>query len=232
MKISSSTPTRREPTAPDAGALGAPAGRAHAPARRSTRSSARSTCSPRARRCASRSSRAGRTRWSSTGRPGSGKTTLARIVARPRRTPRSRSSAPSRPGAPRCARCSSAPEHRRRPAEPTVFFLDEIHRFNKAQQDALLPAVEEGLVTLIGATTENPYFEVNSALLSRCQVYELRPLLAGDVEVARCAARVERGDRRARPTRTRSPSWPRAPAATRARRWPRSSSPSHTATAA
>ena len=49
----------------------------------------------------------------------------------------------------------------------TVFFLDEIHRFNKAQQDALLPAVEEGLVTLIGATTENPYFEVNSALLSR-----------------------------------------------------------------
>ena len=49
----------------------------------------------------------------------------------------------------------------------TVFFLDEIHRFNKAQQDALLTAVEEGLVTLIGATTENPYFEVNSALLSR-----------------------------------------------------------------
>jgi putative ATPase len=58
----------------------------------------------------------------------------------------------------------------------TVLFLDEIHRFNKAQQDALLPAVEEGLLTLIGATTENPYFEVNSALLSRCQIYELRPL--------------------------------------------------------
>ena len=52
----------------------------------------------------------------------------------------------------------------------TIFFLDEIHRFNKAQQDALLPAVEEGLVTLIGATTENPYFEVNSALLSRARV--------------------------------------------------------------
>ena len=50
----------------------------------------------------------------------------------------------------------------------TILFLDEIHRFNKAQQDALLPAVEEGLVTLIGATTENPYFEVNSALLSAC----------------------------------------------------------------
>ena len=58
----------------------------------------------------------------------------------------------------------------------TILFLDEIHRFNKAQQDALLPAVEEGLVTLIGATTENPYFEVNSALLSRCQVVELEAL--------------------------------------------------------
>jgi putative ATPase len=58
----------------------------------------------------------------------------------------------------------------------TILFLDEIHRFNKAQQDALLPAVESGLVTLIGATTENPYFEVNAALLSRTQVYELQPL--------------------------------------------------------
>ena len=66
--------------------------------------------------------------------------------------------------------------------EPTVFFLDEIHRFNKAQQDALLPAVEEGLVTLIGATTENPYFEVNSALLSRTQVYELHELTAEEIE--------------------------------------------------
>ena len=61
----------------------------------------------------------------------------------------------------------------------TILFLDEIHRFNKAQQDALLPAVEEGLVTLIGATTENPYFELNSALLSRMQVYELEPLSRG-----------------------------------------------------
>jgi putative ATPase len=73
--------------------------------------------------------------------------------------------------------------------------LDEIHRFNKAQQDALLPAVEEGLLTLIGATTENPYFEVNSALLSRCQVYELRPLEAGQVEalLRRALADPERG---------------------------------------
>ena len=101
----------------------------------------------------------------------------------PRPTPPWRSSAPSRPGAPEVRKVLERAQHRRQLAEPTVFFLDEIHRFNKAQQDALLPAVEEGLVTLIGATTENPYFEVNSALLSRCQVYELRPLLASDIEV-------------------------------------------------
>ncbi len=58
----------------------------------------------------------------------------------------------------------------------TVLFIDEIHRFNKAQQDALLPHVEDGVVTLIGATTENPYFEVNSALLSRLRVFRLEPL--------------------------------------------------------
>ena len=71
----------------------------------------------------------------------------------------------------------------------TILFLDEIHRFNKAQQDALLPAVEEGLLTLIGATTENPYFEVNSALLSRCAVYELEPLSQDDLRRSSAAAR-------------------------------------------
>jgi putative ATPase len=65
----------------------------------------------------------------------------------------------------------------------TILFLDEIHRFNKAQQDALLPAVETGLLVLIGATTENPYFEVNSALLSRAQIYELEPLSVEDLAV-------------------------------------------------
>src|SRR5437763_11132194 len=65
----------------------------------------------------------------------------------------------------------------------TILFLDEIHRFNKAQQDALLPGVEEGVITLIGATTENPYFEVNSALLSRTQVYELEPLSVEELKV-------------------------------------------------
>ena len=78
-----------------------------------------------------------------------------------------------------------------RPARRTVLFLDEIHRFNKAQQDALLPAVEDGLVTLIGATTENPYFEVNSALLSRTRVYELgarAPRRCGAAATARSAS--------------------------------------------
>ena len=72
----------------------------------------------------------------------------------------------------------------------TILFLDEIHRFNKAQQDALLPGVEEGLLTLIGATTENPYFELNSALLSRTQIYELEPL---DRRAARRGRRARRG---------------------------------------
>ena len=75
----------------------------------------------------------------------------------------------------------------------TVLFLDEIHRFNKAQQDALLPAVEDGLLVLIGATTENPYYEVNSALLSRTQVYELQLLQAEDVR-ALLARALERED--------------------------------------
>jgi putative ATPase len=72
--------------------------------------------------------------------------------------------------------------------ERTIFFLDEIHRFNKAQQDTLLPAVEDGTVVLVGATTENPYFEVNSALLSRTQIYELEPLSEEEL-----ATVVERG---------------------------------------
>jgi putative ATPase len=116
------------------------------------------------------------------GPPGSGKTTLARIVAAAAHAALEELSAVEA-GRPEVRKVLERAQHRRQLAEPTVFFLDEIHRFNKAQQDALLPAVEEGLVTLIGATTENPYFEVNAALLSRCQVYELRPLLASDIEI-------------------------------------------------
>jgi putative ATPase len=117
------------------------------------------------------------------GPPGSGKTTLARIVAAAAGAALEELSAVEA-GRPEVRKVIDRAKHRRQTTgEQTVFFLDEIHRFNKAQQDALLPAVEEGLVTLIGATTENPYFEVNAALLSRCQIYELRPLLAADIEV-------------------------------------------------
>jgi putative ATPase len=117
------------------------------------------------------------------GPPGSGKTTLARIVAATTGAAFEELSAVSASVADARAVLARARERLGAEGRRTILFLDEIHRFNKAQQDALLPAVEEGLVTLIGATTQNPYFEVNSALLSRCQVYELEPLSGEDVAV-------------------------------------------------
>src|SRR5256714_10614332 len=110
------------------------------------------------------------------GPPGTGKTTIAHIIAQTLNVPFFQLSAIS----------SGVKEVREviaeaREKEKAILFIDEIHRFNKGQQDALLGAVEKGIVTLIGATTENPSFEVNSALLSRCQVYVLRSLTEEDL---------------------------------------------------
>jgi putative ATPase len=110
------------------------------------------------------------------GPPGSGKTTLARIVAERSQAAFEELSAVAAGRAEVRAVIERAAHRRDTSGQQTVLFLDEIHRFNKAQQDALLPAVEEGLVTLIGATTENPAFEVNGALLSRVRVYALQAL--------------------------------------------------------
>ena len=117
------------------------------------------------------------------GPPGSGKTTLARIIAGTTGAAFEELSAVSASVADVRAVLARAKERLGAEGRRTILFLDEIHRFNKAQQDALLPAVESGLLTLIGATTENPYFEVNSALLSRTQVYELQPLAREEVAV-------------------------------------------------
>src|SRR5215213_8588376 len=110
------------------------------------------------------------------GPPGTGKTTIANIIAHTLHVPYFQLSAIS----------SGVKEVREviegaKKLPQTILFIDEIHRFNKGQQDALLGAVEKGIITLIGATTENPSFEVNSALLSRCQVYVLKPLQQEDL---------------------------------------------------
>jgi putative ATPase len=129
------------------------------------------------------------------GPPGAGKTTLARIAAAGAEGAFEEESAVNAGKAEIRSVIERARERRRASGRPTILFLDEIHRFNKAQQDALLPAVEDGTLTLIGATTENPYFEVNSALLSRAQIYELRPLEPAQVEalLRRALSDPERG---------------------------------------
>ena len=127
------------------------------------------------------------------GPPGVGKTTLARIIARRTKAKFIDFSAVTS-GIKEIKQVMNEAENARRFGEKTILFVDEIHRFNKAQQDAFLPYVEKGSIILIGATTENPSFEVNGALLSRCKVFVLQALKTEDlVKLLRHALSDERG---------------------------------------
>jgi putative ATPase len=115
------------------------------------------------------------------GPPGTGKTTLAQVIAHTTRSEFVQLNATTSGKKDMEEAVKAAQDRMGMYGRKTILFIDEIHRFNKGQQDYLLPFVEDGTVTLIGATTENPYFEVNSALLSRSMIFELKPLSAEDV---------------------------------------------------
>lgn len=116
------------------------------------------------------------------GPPGTGKTSLARIIAATTKSNFEKLNAVTA-GVADIKRIAADTQNQfLNPKGKTVLFVDEIHRFNKAQQDALLPFVENGSIVLIGATTENPFFEVNKALISRSSVFMLKPLLEQDIE--------------------------------------------------
>src|SRR5512142_606568 len=128
------------------------------------------------------------------GPPGVGKTTLAKIIARVTKAEFIEFSAVLS-GIKEIKQVMADAEKARRFGTRTIVFIDEIHRFNKAQQDAFLPHVEKGNIRQVGATTENPSFEINSALLSRCRVYVLQPLTEGQIVLLlrRAIADKERG---------------------------------------
>jgi putative ATPase len=118
------------------------------------------------------------------GPPGVGKTTLARIIANQTKANFIELSAVTAGTADVKKIVSEAEMNLKLYQKKTILFLDEVHRFSKSQQDSLLPSVEKGIIILIGATTENPYFEVNNALLSRSMIFQLRPLTDADVKKA------------------------------------------------
>lgn len=129
------------------------------------------------------------------GPPGTGKTTLARVIANTTSADFRQLNATVAGKKDMEQIVQQAKDNLGMYGKKTILFIDEIHRFNKGQQDYLLPFVEDGTIVLIGATTENPYFEVNSALISRSSVFELRPLSAEDVKILlkRAVYDVEKG---------------------------------------
>ena len=137
--------------------------------------------SPPACRSAAPLRRTGFNRLFFTGRPGAGKTSLAQIIARQTRSKFERLSGVESNVADMRRVLGGAANRLENTGQSTILFIDEIHRFNKAQQDVLLPDVESGVVRLIGATTHNPFFFVNSPLVSRSQIFELQPLGEDDL---------------------------------------------------